>query len=318
VHNHQQSRFPEMPTRSKNVHIDHLYHTRELSPRQVAEAIGVSVSSLKRWCDRGDLPVTKTAGGHRRIARSAVVRFLRDRGFDAKRPDLLGLPAGARLEARDAKEVLPQVVSSLIAGEEDRLLSLLTGLFLAQRSMAQIADEFLQPAFERVGAQWAAGALQIYQEHRAVAITRNVLQRLRSYLPSPSPHSPKAISATLAGDPYLMPIMLTELVLREIGWNAIALGPNHPPETLALALADMSPRLACLSVSFIQDEEELVAGVEEIYAKANELGIAVTIGGSRLDLSLRSRLPCTAHCRNMQELVSLARGLEPTLSPKVS
>jgi excisionase family DNA binding protein len=55
---------------------------RDLSPRQVAEAIGVSESSLKRWCDSGLIPTRRTAGGHRRVPVAGVVAFLRERGFD--------------------------------------------------------------------------------------------------------------------------------------------------------------------------------------------------------------------------------------------
>ena len=44
-----------------------------ISPKQVARAIGVSESTLKRWCDRGLIPMTKTAGGHRRMEVEAVV-----------------------------------------------------------------------------------------------------------------------------------------------------------------------------------------------------------------------------------------------------
>ena len=38
-----------------------------LSPRELAEAVGVSESSLKRWADRGRVHVHRTEGGHRRI-----------------------------------------------------------------------------------------------------------------------------------------------------------------------------------------------------------------------------------------------------------
>ncbi|HEX9106572.1 MAG TPA: MerR family DNA-binding transcriptional regulator, partial [Longimicrobiales bacterium] len=48
-----------------------------LSPRELAEAVGVSESSLKRWADRGVLAVERTAGGHRRIPLGEAVRFIR-------------------------------------------------------------------------------------------------------------------------------------------------------------------------------------------------------------------------------------------------
>lgn len=49
-----------------------------LSPRELAQAIGVSESSIKRWIDDGLIGATKTAGGHRRIAGSEAIRFVRE------------------------------------------------------------------------------------------------------------------------------------------------------------------------------------------------------------------------------------------------
>lgn len=63
-----------------------------LSPKDLAEAIGVSESSLRRWADEGRVAVTKTVGGHRRIALGEAVRFIRQSGASLVRPDLLGLP----------------------------------------------------------------------------------------------------------------------------------------------------------------------------------------------------------------------------------
>lgn len=296
---------------TKNGQKDPARTRRDLSPRQVAEAIGVSVSSLKRWCDRGDLETTRTAGGHRRIPVAAVVRFLRERGYDAKRPDLLGLPAGAKLDARDTTEVLPQVVAALVDGDEARMAALVTGLYLAKRSLASISDQFLQPAFEQIGKRWEVGELEVYAEHRAVVVAQNALYQLRTFLPRPDPEAPLAVSATLSGDPYVLPISIIELVLRDIGWRSIVLGPNHPRATLCAALGELRPRLACINVSFIPDRKRLHEDVEAIYAVASELGIAVAIGGGRIDDALRRELSCTAHCASMAELASLARGLEP-------
>ena len=274
----------------------------------------MSVSSLKRWCDRGDLPTTKTAGGHRRISRAAVVRFLRERGFPAKRPDLLGLPAGTRLAARDATEVLPQLVDALSRGDEHHAVSVLTGLFLAKLSLAEISDKFIHPAFETIGRQWECGELEVYQEHRAVVVARNALDSVRSYLAAPAVDAPLAVSVTLSGDPYLLPISLIELALREAGWSATVLGPNHPADTLCVALEDIRPRLVCINVSYIPSEEALISDIRAVYETASELGIAVAIGGGRLNDDLRRKLPCTAHCVSMADLMSLARGLEPSIA----
>lgn len=47
------------------------------SPKQVAERLGVSESSVKRWLDQGVVPVLRTAGGHRRVSEESVEELLR-------------------------------------------------------------------------------------------------------------------------------------------------------------------------------------------------------------------------------------------------
>lgn len=48
-------------------------------PGQVAEVLGVSVDTVRRWCDEGRLATTRTEGGHRLVEGAALARFLADR-----------------------------------------------------------------------------------------------------------------------------------------------------------------------------------------------------------------------------------------------
>ena len=62
-----------------------------ISPRDLADAIGVSESSIKRWVDNEVIQATKTAGGHRRIALGEAVRFLRQKKVALINPGAIGL-----------------------------------------------------------------------------------------------------------------------------------------------------------------------------------------------------------------------------------
>jgi excisionase family DNA binding protein len=47
-----------------------------ISIREASALIGVSVATLRRWCDAGHVPVFTTPGGHRRFSRDAVLSLL--------------------------------------------------------------------------------------------------------------------------------------------------------------------------------------------------------------------------------------------------
>jgi molybdopterin-binding protein len=53
-------------------------------PVQVAELLGVSVDTVRRWCDDGRLPSQRTKSGHRTIDGRDLARYLaeQDRAFE--------------------------------------------------------------------------------------------------------------------------------------------------------------------------------------------------------------------------------------------
>ena len=75
---------------------------RLLSTRELADALGVSESSLKRWVDSGRISALRTEGGHRRIPLAEAMRFIRDTAAPIARPELLDLPE-ARARGTRAK-----------------------------------------------------------------------------------------------------------------------------------------------------------------------------------------------------------------------
>lgn len=275
-----------------------------LSPKQVATAIGVSESSLKRWCDRGHLPTVRTMGGHRRIAMSSVLRFLQETGQPLVQPEILGLPRLERQSPRTVNQAVQQLTEALVAGQGEVCRQLLFEMFLNGHRLSAICDEILRPTFVEIGRQWACGDVAVYQERHACEIVQRVLTEFRLAWSIVDARAPLALGGTLSGDEYRLPTSMCELVLLDAGWNAISQGTNLPFETWHMALETRKPKLLWLSVSYLADEAAFIAGCESLFEHAQQMGVAIAVGGQAITPELRPRLRFTTFCESMRELES--------------
>lgn len=279
------------------------------SPKQVARAIQVSESSVKRWCDKGDLEVHYTAGGHRKIPISSLIDFLRKTGQELLQPELLGLPRLSRQTPDDYQEATRLLTQALLHGLELQARQLVLELYLAEHSLANIFDKVIAPTMERIGQEWECGDAQVYQERRGCEIILQTLRELRSLLPIPAPHSPVAVGGTISGDHYRIPTAMVEMVLREHHWNACSLGDNLPIQTLERAILEYRPRLFWLSCSHLENPELFLEQYDGLYEQFG-LSVAFVVGGRALTEPLRARMRYAVHCDTMQHLVGFLHSLQ--------
>jgi excisionase family DNA binding protein len=287
--------------------------TTDVSPRQVAIALGVSESAVKRWCDQGLLPLARTPGGHRRISSVAVLRFARDRGREVR--------DGAALLAADAAMPKPlgmaraELRRGLLAADGAAVRATLESQWLGGQSVDVLCDELITPVFVEIGERWSRGALEIYEERRAGELVRRCLDDLGARLSPPARSAPSALGGTLENDPYWLPTTMSELVLRERGFEARSLGIGLPAATMARAIADGKPRLVWLAVGACADERRVVAECGVLERAARAVGAALVVGGRALVPALRRQLRYSAFCDGMAQLASFAEALVPRAAP---
>lgn len=282
---------------------------RLVSPKQVAQAIGVSESSLKRWCDKGLIKTVRTAGGHRRLPIDGVVQYLRSSGQQMVRPELLGLPSTTGQGSLVIDRAVETLCSALIAGDEDQCRRVAVDLYLSGQTVRDICDQVIARAFHEIGDQWECGEVAVYRERRACEIGQRTLYDLRQIVPSPAPDAPLAIGGAMQTDPYKLPTTMVELVLLECGWRAESYGTLLPAATLCQAVHDYRPRLLWLSVSSIESREEFLTDYAELQQTAEGEGAAVVVGGRALDEELRRRMKYSAHCDTLAHLASFVETL---------
>ncbi|MCE9554944.1 MAG: B12-binding domain-containing protein [Planctomycetes bacterium] len=279
--------------------------SRLVTPRQVAQAIGVSESSLKRWCDQGLLRTVRTAGGHRRLPVEQVVQFLRQSGHTMVRPELLGLPSNTGQGPTIAARAEAGLREALIAGDEPSCRRITLDLYLSGHSASGICDRIVTPALHSIGDLWQCGDVEVFQERRACEFCQRILHELRTLLPAAEETAPQALGGTPECDPYTIPTAMVEITLRQAGWRAQSLGSRLPLPTLLTAIDRHRPQIFWLSVSHIDDEEQFLREYRQFYLHAHQK-TAIVVGGRALNDALRPQMEYAAFCDNLQHLESFA------------
>ena len=280
-----------------------------LTPKQVARAIGVSESSLKRWCDRGVIPTVRTAGGHRRLPISGVISYLRESKQPLVQPELLGLPPTSGSGPLVMRRAVEQFQSALVDGDEPRARQVLFDLYMSGQSLTTICDKVVAEAFHGIGDGWECGDVDVYEERRGCEICSHVLLEVRAALLPPPEDAPLAIGATPEGDNYRIPGRMVEMVLRDNGWNADWLGSSVPFESLIAAVETHRPRLFWLSVSHVADEAAFLDGYASLQQAAS-VDMALVVGGRALTEALCQEMRYSAYCDDLQRLEDFVRTLK--------
>lgn len=285
--------------------------SHQLTPKDLAEAIGVSESSLRRWVDSGEIRMSRTVGGHRRIPLPEAIQFIRKIGANVVRPDLLGLQLESGMEAAHMPELSDEqkLFDVLRAGQRHTARGLLHSWYLDGQSTSTLFDGPVRGAMHRMGELWNHDPRGILIEHQATEICIEAIASLRALLPAPEEHAPLALGGAPENDPYLLPTMMADAVLAEVGFRVVDFGANTPVELLAGEALQRGAKLVWLSISTPQDARKMRAAIRKLANLLIKHRIDVVLGGRHhLECAPRG-LQNVSMVSSMGELAAFARGI---------
>ncbi len=282
---------------------------RLLRTRQVADALGVSPSTIKRWVDLGILRASRTVGKHRLIASSETLRFARQRGMP--HVGLEGIEAVAGPPGAIDDGLREALEGALCEGRAVEATALIRSFYESGQGATALGDLLIRPVMEQIGHGWMVGRIDVYQEHHATQIVTAALTDLIARAPRPpdGPRVPLALGAAAEGDMSSLPVLLGELVLRELGWRVHNLGPHLPLRSLANAVCDHRPRLVFLTVNHMTDVPRFLREYRSFYEVAAANRAAVILGGRAVGPELRAELVFASFGDRMAHLSEFAKRL---------
>ena len=251
-----------------------------LSCSEAAQIMGVSRSSVQRYCEQGELRSHTTLGGHRRINASEVTRWLSGKQSKSRK---------RKSTCLKAERYTPGYVADvLLSGKLRKIAPVLESVALKKDNVAWLVDHFLAPAMWEVGNRWACGKINYADERRATTNLK-LLYRQIACAVKPNPNAFTAIGATLEGDQSDLGSAALELVAQELGINAYHVGTNLPVETFAEIARQMNAEVVWVSYCHIENPEVALA----MNQKLRELlppETLLTIGGRALNADLKATL----------------------------
>jgi methanogenic corrinoid protein MtbC1 len=278
---------------------------KSLTPKKVASAIGVSESSMKRWCDKGLIETIRTNGGHRRLLRPSVIEFIRGQKYRLLDPALIGLPDSISAVEIPLEEASRRLREHLLRADLNGSRSLMLGQYLAGRSFGQLFDQIIAPAFATIGERWECGEIEVYHERRSCEICLTVLREMRELVPEPDATAPCAVGGAPESDPYELPSVMVDLVLKQCGWRTVTLGSRIPMRSFSHAAVEFQPKLVWFSVSHLENPNTFLAEYQAFTAKLPS-HVWVVVGGRSLQDQIRKSMTFSSYCDNMQQLERFA------------
>jgi excisionase family DNA binding protein len=232
---------------------------RLLTTQEAAARAGVGPTAIKRWADQGLLKCERTAGGHRRIAESALLELLRTQASSGDATNFVDA-------LRDAES------NHLVEGQ---LL-----LWRGQEGTWSGAAARIGAVLTEIGARWARGELSIIDEHVMSERLQRALSRIAESIPVP-PRAPLAILAAVEGDQHVLGLSIVELCLRESGLRTRWAGHTVPAGELIDAIAKGGVQIAAVSASSASsDEEHLARYARKVGNACAKHGVELWLGGS--------------------------------------
>lgn len=259
----------------------------KLSSRQAAILLHTHESSVKRWCNAGDLACTFTEGGHRRIRLADLLRFASAQDVPC---ELLRLESEAESALKGVfalrrgnvtEDIVLMLKNWLLEADSRKVLALIIVSRSFDISLSVIFDRMIGDLMRHIGDSWAAGAFGIGEEHRVSESILDVLYHLQSEVElSSGPKRPTAILGTGPGDEHVTGALMVRTLLTEVGWDVVFLGRKVPVEDFVLFQKKYQAPLVCISLAAERTQQEISGIVQSLRNLSGDDSFQIAIGGA--------------------------------------
>jgi len=228
---------------------------KDVTLHEAAERLGVHYMTAYRYVRQGQLPALRTSAGWR-VALKDVDQFSRreetTNGNSTRTRSRRQAPWSSRLEAR------------LIAGDVEGAWGVIESAMAAGSTVDRVYTEYIAGAMESIGARWAAGELEVADEHRATVVVQRLLGRLGPQLNRRGRSRGTVVVGSPSGEQHSIPSAVLSDLVRADGWSVIDLGADCPAGSFIQVVKESDAVAVLLSISHEDSMPAAVAVTAEL------------------------------------------------------
>lgn len=267
-----------------------------LTSSEAAGLLGVHPSTVKRWCNEGQLPYASTGGGHRRIPLDDAVAFARSQDITTVLTPFHPFEPHVWTALRTAtddgsfRELHTLAMGWVLRGDSRRLEQLYVALGRSPAiDFCSFCDDGIRGLMRLVGNAWSEGRLRVGEEHLVSQVMIDVLLRLRAEWleaerdPRAADGDRVAVVGTLEGNHHHLGALCVRILLERLGWRVHYVGPDVPVDDFGMLQKARDARLLCVSVGpvhSIGDVRRCMRLLEAMYDRSRPYGLI--FGGAPL------------------------------------
>lgn len=272
-----------------------------LTTAKAAKLLGTHESSIKRWCNDGDLPSQTTSGGHRRIDFDALLNFADRSGFYTPIRVFNGEAKYIwhGLEAYEKRGDFSLLLERLLYWTEHRRLPAIVELFrylggLNELPLQTIFDQLLRPALYQVGDWWQAGEISISHEHIVSHTFQHGLYALNETRQQTMRRldgsrrllaGQRAVVGCAEGNLHEIAAFCIRSLLESLGWEVFYLGANVPTVEYLTMQRKADAGLVCVSYSPAANSGDALRDVRVLGDLLHgEASFKLVLGGANLQI----------------------------------
>lgn len=284
-----------------------------ISTREVADLLAVTDTTVKRWTNSGKLKCAKTLGGHRKYLLSEVEKFAKQNNIHItgittplRKDEMEKL--GFALYSKNLSLAVDTIMEEALQGDRDGVFQSLLYLSKNRIRLADIVDDIIRPAMEKVGYLWETKKLEIEQEHLASDTIKTALSRLVVNLPHQREKNIKVLLACAEGETHDMGLQALAYEMELRGYKIRYIGANTPFKSLVRVIKKEKPDYTFLSASAPSiPEEDFIKGFKSLAKAAKGINSKLAAGGSYFQKLDKNAVRCDIIADSIKQSISFIK-----------